>query len=422
MCSQRVVDAMRTAAAGYGSSAEAAVGTAVFTVGAEECVGADGMVVVGNIETCSTSTSTLFPLLARLHIGYVPSAGRVLGLSKLARIAEVYARRLQSPHALARSIASAVQEQIAPKGVAVRLHAKQLHPMGSSVSEHTACLGCMLDPSSGRRDEFEGLLRVQMQRHWYSSRDRCSQKRAPSSSDSDALLCAPAALEAPDLKARRLDSLLRVDGVQRAAQHERMRDAVERMLRDLDIPEDRETLRQAADGYISCLLDATAGHELSAAKLVRPPPRCEQNPRRDLRGGELAFYSVHVNSTCEHHLLPFFGSAVLGVPIEATANLGQDALQGLVDIRALRLQVQERLTEEIGEQLYEAACSVANASNCDVIVALEASHMCMVARGVEKAASCTSSVAAFGSLRNSPTLRADALGRAMESDAVAKAQ
>jgi hypothetical protein len=39
-----------------------------------------------------------------------------------------------------------VQEQIAPKGVAVRLHAKQLHPMGSSVSEHTACLGCMTLP------------------------------------------------------------------------------------------------------------------------------------------------------------------------------------------------------------------------------------------------------------------------------------
>lgn len=408
---------MKRALIGYSGSAHEAVGTAVFTVASDECVGADGMVLVGNIETCSTCASSLLPFVGSLHIGYVPSNGRVLGLSKLARIAEVYARRLQTPAALADAVANAVHEQSQPEGVAVRLQAKQLGPHGFCESEHTSCLGSMDDPSTGRREEFDSLLQMQLLRRYSNCADSETGKQAVSSNASSlssvqvntsemspqAHLC--------EMKSRRLKSLLKVDGVQRAAQHQRMCDAAEQMLRYLGVPEENQILRAAADGYVRSLLDATAGYELSAAKLV--PPQPVDRPKCNLRGRELVYRTVEINSTCEHHLLPFYGSAVVGVPLEAASHLTSEVVQALVDVRALRLQVQERLTEEAAEQLHAAACAIANASDCDALVAIEASHMCMVARGVEKAASCTSSVAAFGSLRSSPKARASALESAM---------
>ncbi|MEO6803533.1 MAG: GTP cyclohydrolase I FolE [Granulicella sp.] len=99
---------------------------------------------------------------------------------------------------------------------------------------------------------------------------------------------------------------------------------------------------------------------------------------------DIEFYSL-----CEHHLLPFFGKAhVAYVPNGKVIGLSK--IPRLVDVFARRLQVQERLTRQIGDAITEAIHPQG------VAVILEASHLCMMMRGVEKQHSSTVTSAMFG--------------------------
>ncbi|KAL7581439.1 hypothetical protein ACA910_022020 [Epithemia clementina (nom. ined.)] len=97
---------------GYQQTSEDVVNGAVFSENHDE------MVVVRNIDIHSLCEHHMVPFTGRVHIGYIPN-GQVVGLSKLARIAEVYARRLQVQERLTRQIADAVVETVQPLGVAV---------------------------------------------------------------------------------------------------------------------------------------------------------------------------------------------------------------------------------------------------------------------------------------------------------------
>eukprot|EP00850_Spirogloea_muscicola_P019225 SM000186S04143 [mRNA] locus=s186:267881:269336:- [translate_table: standard] len=124
--------------------------------------------------------------------------------------------------------------------------------------------------------------------------------------------------------------------------------------------------------------------------------------------------ALPLSSLCEHHLLPFVGCAHVGFAVEAAdshgkavphsrSSLDRRLLGGVVSLHSRRLQVQERLTRQIAEA---AAAAAASGSCAGVMVVVEATHMCMMARGIEKVASGTATVATLGCFSSSPRLRA----------------
>jgi GTP cyclohydrolase IA len=108
---------------------------------------------------------------------------------------------------------------------------------------------------------------------------------------------------------------------------------------------------------------------------------------------DIEFYSL-----CEHHMLPFYGRAHIAY-LPAGKVVGLSKLPRLLDVYARRLQVQERLTQQVAEALQEAL------NPRGVAVMVEASHFCMMMRGVEKQNSTTVTSALLGEFRDDPALR-----------------
>ena len=111
---------------------------------------------------------------------------------------------------------------------------------------------------------------------------------------------------------------------------------------------------------------------------------------------------IEVYSLCEHHLLPFFGKAQVGY-LPRGQVVGLSKLPRLVDVFARRLQVQERLTRQIAECIQEIL------DPAGVGVVIEASHLCMMMRGVEKQQSTTRTSTLLGRLRDDDRARAEFL-------------
>ena len=107
---------------------------------------------------------------------------------------------------------------------------------------------------------------------------------------------------------------------------------------------------------------------------------------------------IELYSLCEHHMLPFFGKAHVAY-IPNGKIVGLSKIPRIVDVYARRLQVQERLTEEIADGL----CRVVNPSGVGVVI--EAFHLCMMMRGVQKQNSKTITSALRGAFREDPKTR-----------------
>ena len=113
---KRVVKALKFLTSGYKQSLDDLLNGAVFHEDTNE------MVLVRDIDLFSVCDHHILPILGRVHVAYIPN-GKVIGLSKIARICEMYARRLQAQERLTQQIGNALQRLLQPQGVAVVVEA-----------------------------------------------------------------------------------------------------------------------------------------------------------------------------------------------------------------------------------------------------------------------------------------------------------
>jgi GTP cyclohydrolase I len=154
---QRVADSLRFLTDGYEQSVEDVVGSAVYTEPYSE------MVLVKDIEVYSLCEHHLLPFFGKAHVAYVPD-GRVVGLSKLPRIVDVFARRLQVQERLTTQIAEAIVEALRPLGVAVVIEAAHLCMMMRGIQKQnsqtvTSTMRGVFLRDERTRGEFMDLLR-----------------------------------------------------------------------------------------------------------------------------------------------------------------------------------------------------------------------------------------------------------------------
>jgi len=116
---------------GYRADPQKVVNGALFNITYDE------MVIVRDIEFYSLCEHHMLPFLGRVHVAYMP-AGKVIGLSKIPRLVDIYARRLQVQERMTRQIADIIQELLEPKGVAVVLEGLHLCSMMRGVKKHGA--------------------------------------------------------------------------------------------------------------------------------------------------------------------------------------------------------------------------------------------------------------------------------------------
>jgi GTP cyclohydrolase I len=119
MTPERVAKAMQFLTQGYYADAKEIIQSAMFTENYKQ------MVLVKDIELYSMCEHHMIPFIGKAHVAYIPN-GKIMGLSKVARVVEVYARRLQVQERLTMQIKDAIQDALNPLGVAVVIEAKHL--------------------------------------------------------------------------------------------------------------------------------------------------------------------------------------------------------------------------------------------------------------------------------------------------------
>jgi len=177
---------------------------------------------------------------------------------------------------------------------------------------------------------------------------------------------------------------------------QRLESLVHEMLGLVGENQEREGLLKTPKRVALSLKYLTQGYRQDANKILKSAvfkePYDEMVVVRD----------IEIFSLCEHHMLPFYGKAHVAY-IPNGKIIGLSKIPRLVDVFAKRLQVQERLTSQIAECLMKAL------NPCGVGVVIEALHLCMAMRGVEKKNSYTVTSSMLGSFRNSDRVRQEFL-------------
>jgi GTP cyclohydrolase I len=154
---ERVEKALRFLTQGYAEDPKALIGQALFSVSYDE------MVIIKDIDMYSLCEHHLLPFHGKAHVAYIPN-GKVVGLSKVPRLVDMFARRLQVQERLTVQIAETLEEVIQPRGVGVVIEAVHFCMMMRGVEKQNsvAVTSCMLGAFRDRqptRDEFLALIR-----------------------------------------------------------------------------------------------------------------------------------------------------------------------------------------------------------------------------------------------------------------------
>jgi GTP cyclohydrolase I len=153
---KRAAKAFKFLTHGYEKTLEEVLNGAIFTADSED------MVIVKDIELYSLCEHHLLPFIGKCHVGYLPQ-GKVLGLSKIARVVDMYARRLQIQERLTKQIADAIEQATGARGVAVVIEAKHLCMMMRGVEKQnsvmtTSAMKGIFRKEINTRSEFLNLI------------------------------------------------------------------------------------------------------------------------------------------------------------------------------------------------------------------------------------------------------------------------
>ncbi|WVZ17772.1 hypothetical protein V8G54_010754 [Vigna mungo] len=372
---------------GYAISVKEIVEGALFPEGGVEknkvvgdAGGVGGLVIVRDLDFYSYCESCMLPFYFKCHVGYVPSAQRVLGLSKLSRVTNVFAKRFQEPQRLANQVCSALHEGIQPTGVAVVLQCKHIPfpdmESNSLHSNHKGVLGILVSSGSGvfqNKDanlwaDFFGLLNFRG-----IDKDKIIDKGSL-----DYCWC-------PSLSSK--------VSPKNEEMNPAMVTAVASILKSLGEDPTRKELQGTPARYTKWLINFQCN---SIEKALNGSLGSCTNGALNTNGVVGFDEKIHSElnlpflSQCEHHLLPFHGVVHIGYYISKGFHpIEKRLLQSIVHFYGIKLQVQERVTKQIAE-------TVSALIGGNVIVVVEASHTCMISRGIEKFGSNTATIAALG--------------------------
>ncbi|XP_031480869.1 GTP cyclohydrolase 1 [Nymphaea colorata] len=377
--------------------------------------GAGGLVVVRGLDLFSYCESCLLPFKVRCHVGYIPSGQRVVGLSKLSRVSDVFARRLQNPHRLANEISAALYNSIRPAGVAVFLQCWHIQfpeeedghaQVFSSEEMHgwkevpvRAGSGVFEDEKSNVWTDFSALLKfkgvniekAQVKQPVYQSwciagsKELCNGHGAKNGFNSR--------------------NATKPGGTNQSA----MTSAAISILHALGEDPSRAGLAGTPHRFIQWLTNfKRSSLELKPSLFGNPNSGWQSHNGngkiKNLGNGYMSNLCSELNlpfwSQCEHHLLPFQGVVHIGyIADEEQVVVERSSMQSLVHFYGYHLQVQERLTRQIAESVYSVFSR-------GVIVVVEANHICMISRGIEKVGSSTATIAVLGHLASDSEAKA----------------
>ena len=179
---------------------------------------------------------------------------------------------------------------------------------------------------------------------------------------------------------------------------------VEQLTRELLIEfgedPDREGLKKTPARFARAMQFLTGGYSKSVPEVINQA--IFKTGSTDM----VIVRDIEIYSLCEHHLLPFYGRCHIGY-IAHGKVLGVSKLARIMEVYARRLQIQERLTEQIATEVKNAVDAVG------VGVVMECRHLCMMMRGVEKQNSVMTPSSVLGSFRSDPSTRAEFMNLAL---------
>ncbi|KAK8456484.1 hypothetical protein SEVIR_3G027700v4 [Setaria viridis] len=351
--------------------------------------GTGGQVVVRDIELFSYCESCLLPFSIQCHVGYVPSGGRVVGLSKLSRVSDVFAKRLQNPQRLANEVCGALHASIQPAGVAVALQCWHI-PLPENL-ECKTLQGWIRTSHSSRSGVFEG----ENSTFWSDFLALLKLRGIDMEVDNHSASIPWCPLRSHEVPLS--------NGHGKKSSTNGMVSAVTSMLLSLGEDPLRKELLGTPQRYVqwlmkfrACNLDVKLnGFTLGNVSMYERPG-----------GGKADHGAIHSElhlpfcAQCEHHLLPFYGVVHIGYFDDGSGEgIDRSHFQALVHFYGCKLQVQERMTRQIAEAVYSV-------SHNGVMVVVEANHICMISRGVEKIRSNTATIAVLGQFLTDPSAKA----------------